>query len=231
MNKVGWIIFSAAVVLLLGGLIAWTRLSNPSVDVSSIDSSVVLKATPESGNIADHVTGKEDSKVILFEYGDFQCPSCGSAFPNVNTLMEEYGDRVALVFRNFPLTSIHPNARAAAAAAEAAGLQGKYWEMHHALYENQDTWSTLDTSKRTDAFVAFASQLGIDTAKFTEDLSNADVNKKISFDISLGKEKSVAATPTFFINGTKVSEASSNGLVQGDLTAIKAQLDKQLAEQ
>lgn len=230
MNKVGWIIFSAVVVLLLGGLIVWTRLSNPTADVSNINNNSILAATPESGNIADHVEGNKESKVLIVEYGDFQCPSCGKAYPNVKTLMDEYGDRVALVFRNFPLTSIHPNAKAAAAAAEAAGLQGKYWEMHDLLFENQNSWGSLDTSKRTDAFVAFASQLGLDTNKFKTDLSNENVNKKITFDLTLGKENGASATPTFFVDGEKLDEKTAGGIVNGDLTAIKAKLDSLLAK-
>ena len=230
MNKVGWIIFSVVVVGLLAGLVIWTRSTNPTVDVSNIDSNAILAASAESGNIADHVEGKADSKVILVEYGDFQCPSCGGAYPNVKTLMDEYGDRIALVFRNFPLTSIHPNARAAAAAAEAAGLQGKYWEMHDLLYGEQNSWSSLDASKRVDAFVAFANRLSLDSTKFKADLSNADVNTKIAFDISLGKAKSVSATPTFLLNGEKLDEKTAGGIVQGDLTAVKAKLDALLAK-
>lgn len=230
MNKVGWIIFSSAVVLLLGGLIVWTRISNPSVDVSAVNNNSILVATPESGNIADHVQGNEKGKVLIVEYGDFQCPSCGKAHPNVNALMEEYGNRVALVFRNFPLTSIHPNAKVAAAAAESAGLQGKYWEMHNILYENQNSWSSLDATKRTDAMVAYASQLGLDTAKFKTDLASSGVNSKISFDLALGKQNDVSATPTFFVNGDKLDETTASGIVNGDVTAMKEKLDKLLAE-
>jgi protein-disulfide isomerase len=228
MNKVGWIIFSIVVVGLLGGLVIWTRVTNPSVDVSNIDSNKVLVASAESGNIADHVEGKADSNVILVEYGDYQCPSCGGAYPNVNTLMDEYGDRIALVFRNFPLTSIHPNAKAAAAAAESAGLQGKYWEMHNILYENQNSWSSLDTSKRTDAFVAYAERLDIDIEKFKTELSSDGVNSKISFDMELGKAQNASATPTFFLNGEKLDEKTASGIVQGDLTAVKAKIDSLL---
>jgi protein-disulfide isomerase len=230
MNKIGWIIFGVVVVGLLAGLVIWTRVTNPAIDVSNVNNNSILAAAPESGNIADHVTGKTDSKVLFVEYGDYQCPSCGGAYPNLNTLLEEYGDRIAFVFRNFPLTSIHPNAKAASAAAESAGLQGKYWEMHDILYENQDSWSSLDTTKRTDQFVTYANQLGLDSAKFKTDLSNPDVNKKISFDMTVGKQNSVTATPTFFLNGTKLDESTSSGIVQGDLTAVKAQLDKLLAE-
>lgn len=219
-----------AVVALIGGLIIWTRVTNPSADVSSVDNNSILATTAESGNIADHAEGKLDSKVLFIEYGDFQCPSCGGAYPNVKTITEEYGDRIAFVFRNFPLTSIHPNAKVAAAAAESAGLQGKYWEMHDLLYENQDSWKSLGTTERTDAFVSFANQLGLDTAKFKEDLSNPDVTKKINFDMTLGKANGVSATPTFFLNGEKLDEATAGGIVQGDITAIKAKLDKLLAE-
>lgn len=230
MNKYGWIIFSVAVVALLGGLIIWTRSTNPTADVSKIDHNAILAASVESGNIADHVDGKADSKVILVEYGDYQCPSCGSAYPNVKTLMDEYGDRIALVFRNFPLTSIHPNAKVAAAAAEAAGLQGKYWEMHDLLYQNQSAWETLAIDKRTDAFVSFATELQLDTAKFTTDLSNADVNKKISFDMALGKANSASATPTFYLNSEKLDETTAGGIVQGDLKAAKAKIDTLLTK-
>jgi protein-disulfide isomerase len=230
MNKYGWIIFSVVVVGLLGGLVIWTRSTNPTVDVSNVNNNSVLTANADSGNIADHVEGKADSKVILVEYGDYQCPSCGNAYPNVKTIMDEYGDRIALVFRNFPLTSIHPNAKVAAASAEAAGLQGKYWEMHDLLYQNQSAWETLDANKRTDGFVSFANQLNLDTTKFKADLTNAEINKKISYDMTLGKENDVSATPTFFLNGEKLDDATAGGIVQGDLKAIKAKLDKLLTE-
>lgn len=231
MNKYGWIIFSVVVLGLLGGLIIWTRSTNPATDVSKVDNNSILAASVDSGNIADSVKGNKESKVLLVEYGDFQCPGCGAASTNVNALMEEYGDRVALVFRNFPLTSIHPNAKVAAAAAESAGLQGKYWEMHDFLYQNQDAWSNLDTSKRTDAFVGFASQLGLDTAKFTEGLANPDIAKKVNFDFTLGKQNSVSSTPTFFLNGEKLDGTpAADGIVKGDLTAIKAKLDALLAK-
>ena len=230
MNKYGWIIFSVVVVGLLGGLVAYTRSTNPAIDVSGVNNNSTLKAIPESGNIADHIEGKTDSKVVLIEYGDYQCPSCGSAYPNVNTLMNEYSDRVALIFRNFPLTSIHPNAKVAAASAEAAGLQGKYWEMHNVLYENQKSWETLDATKRVDAFVGYANQLGLDTTKFKTDLSSTDINKKITYDMTLGKANGVDATPTYFLNGEKLDEETAGGIVQGDLKLVKAKIDALLAE-
>lgn len=228
MNKVGWIIFSAAVVLLLGSLIVYTRLNNPSVDVSAINNNSVLAATTESGNIGDHVKGNADGKVLIIEYGDFQCPSCGRAYPNVKTLMDQYGDRVKLVFRNFPLTAIHPNAKAASAAAEAAGLQGKFWEMHDLLYENQNTWGTLNATQRVDTFNSYANQLSLDAEKFKADYGNTNVNAKINFDLALGKENGVNSTPTYFVNGEQLDAETSGGIVGGDLTGIKKKLDELL---
>ena len=228
MNKIGWIIFSAVVVLILGGLIVWTRMANPPIDLSGVENNSVIAASEQNGNIGDHVTGKTDSNIRLVEFGDFQCPSCGGAAPNVNTLMDEYGDRVALVFRNFPLTTIHPNARAASATAEAAGLQGKYWEMHDLLYERQGDWSNQDATKRTETFNQYAEEVGLDIEKFKTDVASANVGKKISFDQALGKREGVSATPTFYLNGEKLDEETSSGIVQGDLTKIKAKLDELL---
>lgn len=225
MNKVGWIIFGAAVFLLLGGLVVWARISNPPTDVSSIENNSIVAASEQNGNIADHVTGATDGKILFIEYGDFQCPSCGGAFAGVNTLIETYGDKVTFIFRNFPLTSIHPNARAAAAVAEAAGLQGKYWEMHDTLYQNQEDWSGLNASQRTTAFQTYAESIGLNIEQYNTDVSGSQVNKKISFDQSLGKDAGVHATPTFFLNGEQVDDTTSSAIVQGDLTAIKAKLD------
>lgn len=225
MGKIGWIIFSAVVVVLVAGLVIWTRVTNPPLDVSSVNSTSVLAATAESGNIADNVKGNAESDVILVEYGDFQCPSCRGAHPNVNTLMNEYGEQIAFVFRNFPLSSIHPNAKAAAAAAEAAGLQGKYWQMYDTLFDNQDSWKTLDATQRTQMFTSYAAQFGLDEAKFSEDFAGTAINQKLAFDQALGKKEGVNATPTFFLNGKKLDEATATGIVQGDLSKIKAELD------
>jgi len=225
MNKVGWIIFSVVVVLLLGGLVAWTRISNPPIDVSSIKNNSVIAASDQNGNIADHTTGSTANKILFIEYGDFQCPSCGGAHPNLKTLINDYKDSVTFIFRNFPLTSIHPNARAAAATAEAAGLQGKYWEMHDMLYEKQNDWNSLDASQRTTVFNSYATSLNLNLDKFKADVASKNVNQKISFDLALGKAFDVSATPTFFLDGKKVDDTTSSGIVQGDTTAIRKQLD------
>jgi len=226
MNKIGWIIFTTVVIVLLGGLIAWTRITNPPIDVSGIDNNSVTVASEQNGNIAEHTKGSDENKVLLVEYGDYQCPSCGAVNPHVETLLEEYGDKFTLVFRHFPLTSIHPNAKAAAATVEAAGLQGKFWEMHNQIYANQDDWSSLDVSQRASIFNQYATSLGLNLDTFKTDLASKAVTQKINFDLALGKAAAVSATPTFFLNGEKIDEATSSAFVQGDLTKIKAMIDE-----
>lgn len=226
MNKVGWIIFSVIVVVVLGGLVAWARISNPPLDLSGIENNSVIAGSDKNGNIGDHTKGSTDNKILLIEYGDFQCPSCGGAHPNVNTIMEEYGDKVTFIFRNFPLTSIHPNARAASAVAEAAGQQGKFWEMYDTLYNNQNDWSSASVDQRTSIFSGYASSLQLDMDKYNQALSSKETTAKIKFDMELGKSVGVQATPTFFLNGEKLDETTSSGIVQGNLDAIKAKLDE-----
>lgn len=225
MNKVGWIIFGAVVVLVLGGLIAWARIANPPIDLTGIENNSVVVASEQNGTIGDHVKGSDAHKIILVEYGDFQCPSCGGAHSNVNTLIEEYGDDITFVFRNFPLTSIHPNARVAAAAAEAAGQQGKYWEMYDLLFSNQGDWSSANVDQRITIFNGYATSLELDMTKFSEDLTSTNVSKKINFDIALGKSVDTQATPTFFLNGEKLETSVADGIVRGNLEAIKEKLD------
>lgn len=193
--------------------------------MSSIDTNKVQPASDQSGQIADHVFGKADSKVILVEYGDFQCPGCGSVYPTLKTLSEKYKGQMAFVFRNFPLTTIHPNARAAAAAAEAASLQGKYWEMHDKLYETQSDWQNLSGKERTDFFANYANSLGLNTDTFKADLGGKNVNQKISFDQALGKKVNVNSTPSLYLNGKAVEQDTWSDQTKFDalvVTELKA---------
>lgn len=203
MSKKTWMIFIVICVAVLGGLIFISR--KDKINVDAIDMTKTTAASNANGNIADHVFGNKDSKVVLIEYGDFQCPACGSAYPIIKEVTDNYKDKVAFIFRNNPLTAIHPNARAGSAAAEAAGLQGKYWDMHDALYENQTNWSSAAVDKRTDMFVAYASQIGVkDKEKFKKDMESKAVNDKIDFDLALGKRVPVSGTPTILLNNKKI---------------------------
>ena len=204
MSKKAWIIFATVCIVLLGVLI---YLSNKDkVDVSGVDLNKIQSASQQAGDIADHVFGKANSKVILIEYGDYQCPGCGSVYPTLKSLTDKYQGQIAFVFRNFPLTTLHPNALAAAAAAEAAGLQGKYFEMHDALYSSQSSWENLGISDRTDYFANLAKGLGLNVDTFKSDMASTKVNQKINFDIALGKKANLDGTPSLFLDGQAVSQ-------------------------
>ena len=197
------------ILAVFGGLFVFSSLnSDNKIDYSKYDSHKIIEADENNGNIADHVRGKADSKVVVIEYADLQCPGCASMMPKMSSLHEEYGDRVAFVFRNYNL-SYHQNARAASAAAEAAGLQGFFWEMLEAAYANQSDWEYIsDTAKRTDAFAGIFEQASAgkgDVEKFKSDLTSPAIQKKIDFDIGLGKRvDQISATPSVFVNGEAV---------------------------
>lgn len=228
MTRNTWIIFGAVVVLLFGGLIYFTRKDD--VDVNEIDTSSVLSASDASGNIADHVLGNPEAKVVLVEYGDFQCPGCGGAHPKLKEIAEKYKDDLAFVFRNYPLTSIHPNARAASAAAEAAGRLGKYWEMHDTLYENQSDWQNASGTERSDIFIGYAEAIGLNKDKFQAALTeqNERINQKINFDLSLGKKDGVEGTPTLMLNGKVLTDDQSQNVIGGDGSTLEKLIQAEL---
>lgn len=221
MNKTTWIIFSATAIGILGLLIIYSGSSK--INVSAINTSLVQLANEQNGNIADHVFGKEGSKVTLIEYSDFQCPGCGSAHPLIKSVTEQYKDQLQYISRNFPLTTIHANAKSAAAAAEAASLQGKYWEMSNKIFETQSKWNTLSVTERNDLFVKYADELGLNTTQFTTDMASAAVVKKINFDVALGKKDEVAGTPTLILNGVTL-----DGKVWGDEAKFKEAINAEL---
>jgi len=201
-NK-SWVIFAAVCVILLGSLIYFSRQNQ--VNVGEVNTKSVLAASEASGNIADHTKGNKDSKVVLLEYGDFQCPGCAGAHPALKEMAEEFKEDIVFVFRNNPLTAMHPNARAAAAAAEAAGLQGKYWEMHDKLFDTQNNWTNATPEDRLGVYEGYAREVGVkDMDKFRADVQSAEVNTKINFDLALGRKDGVTATPTIFLNDQKI---------------------------
>ena len=146
--------------------------------------------------------GTSDSVVTLEEFGDYQCPPCGALHPILKKLKQEYGPRLNFVFRNLPLTSIHKNSLIAAQAAEAARVQDHFWQMHDLLYENQDLWKD-DINPRT-IFIKFASDLGLDTAKFTHDLDDQQVTLRIQVDQQAAAEMGINGTPTVLLNGRQL---------------------------
>jgi protein-disulfide isomerase len=155
----------------------------------------------------DHVKGKAGAKVTLVEFGDFQCPACASYEPLVRKVLADNKDTLQIVFRHFPLTQIHPNALLAAKASEAAGLQGKFWEMHDMIYDRQVDWSGAMNAR--DIFVIYATNIGLDTKKFGEDLNSKVIEEKIQAEYKEGTRLGVQGTPTFFVNGKKIENPQS----------------------
>ena len=142
----------------------------------------------------DHIIGPEDAPVTLVEYGDYECPYCRAAHLIVKEVREVMGDHLRFVFRHFPLTQIHPHAEVAAEAAESAGAQGSFWEMHDLMYENQEV---LDPRH----LVAFAEQLSLDTIRFARELRDHVYHDRVRQDFTSGVRSGVNGTPAFFING------------------------------
>lgn len=221
MNKLSWIIFSAVTVGALGLLVYFSGSSK--IDINGVDTNAIQTANNNNGNIADHVYGKVGSKVILINYSDFQCPGCGSAHPLIKPIVEEYKDQIQFVFRNFPIPDSHPNAKAAAGSAEAAGLQGKFWEMHDKILESQADWESLAGTDRSNFFANQAKSLGLDVDKFNTDVASSPVNKKINFDKAIGVKAGVDATPSFYLNGTRLDSK-----VWGDETKLKEVINAEL---
>jgi protein-disulfide isomerase len=144
----------------------------------------------------DHRQGPADAPLTLVEYGDYECPYCGEAYPIVKRVQQALGDNLQLVFRNFPLTSAHPHAQQAAEAAESAGAQGKFWEMHDALYEHQ-------TDLATDGLLRIGESIGLDVTTLRNDLASGKFEDRVYEDFMSGARSGVNGTPTFFINGVR----------------------------
>lgn len=145
---------------------------------------------------SDHRSGPDDAPVTLVEYGDFECPSCGAAYPIVESVRKRMGARLRFVFRQFPLTQVHPHAMHAAEAAEAAGAQGKFWEMHAMLFEHQNALADSD-------LVRYANALHLDEERFRSELVSEVHVERIREQVRSGIRSGVNGTPTFFINGVR----------------------------
>jgi protein-disulfide isomerase len=206
----------AAIILIFVGIAAFS--GNKSNDNGSSSSS--------KGKLTEHVIGQGTTGVTLVEYGDYQCPYCGAYHPILKQVQAEFNDQIKFQFRNFPLVSLHPNAFAAARAAEAAALQNKFWEMHDQLYENQDQWKS--SKSPSGIFEQYAKLLGLNVNQFRQDYTSDKVNAAINADSAEANKLKVTGTPTFFINGKKVEIGAS---VQEFEKIIKAEIAKKAPAQ
>ena len=151
----------------------------------------------------DHAEGNEAAPITVVEYGDYQCPHCGAAYPVIKKMQKTFGNQIRFVFRNFPLTEIHPYAMQAAIAAEAAGLQNKFWQMHDIVFEHQNSLSKSSLQK-------LAESIGLDIAKFNRDILDETLQAKVETDFESGMRSGVNGTPTFFVNGKKFDGDAQN---------------------
>lgn len=148
----------------------------------------------------DHIQGLDTAPVTLVEYGDYECPYCGNAYPIIKQVQKNLGNKLRFVFRNFPITQIHPHAQHAAEAAEAAAAQNKFWEMHDYLYEHQQALDDNHLEK-------YASKLGLDITQFNHDMTSHAYTHRVREDFLSGVRSGVNGTPTFYINGIRYNDS------------------------
>jgi protein-disulfide isomerase len=179
------------------------RAKRPQVRNLPESQSVPAKGDQQSA----HIRGNPDAPVTLEEFGDFQCPPCGQFARFVEELLKEYDPRLRVVFRNFPLPS-HEHAREAALAAEAAGFQGKFWEMHDTLYREQETWSKAPNVR--ELFESYAGTIGLDVDQFKKDMDGDKARERVDSDHALADSLGIKMTPTLFINNRPVDPKDKN---------------------
>lgn len=196
-----WVIVFAALAAGIGTV--WFLVQNGSLPQTTKPQTASVVAAL---NAEDHIMGPEFASVTLIEYSDFQCPACAVYAPLLKQLKNEFGESVAFSYRHFPLPQ-HANADLAARAAEAAGNQGKFWEMHDILFSNQNSWSEVKDAE--EIFSAYASSLGLDLQKFGSDLDSAKAINKVADDLQSGRNANLKGTPTFFLNGKEIENPRS----------------------
>jgi protein-disulfide isomerase len=162
----------------------------------------------------DHIQGDESAPIVLVEYGDYECPHCGHAYPIVKRVQKHFGKRLAFVFRNFPLNQAHPHAEAAAEAAEFAAKHGRFWEMHDGIYENQEALGT-------PLLLELAQSLGLPESTLGAALTNHEYAARVKDDFVGGVRSGVNGTPTFFINGQRHDDSFEFDVL---VAAIEAQV-------
>jgi protein-disulfide isomerase len=224
MLKDKWLIIGiiATVILIAGGVFLMSRGSSSGAKQISSDILVPKNAYIAGGIVqGSYLPASSTAKLTLVEFGDYECPACIEYHPFVKQILSDFSGQVNYVFRNFPLSQ-HANAPISAYAAEAAGLQGKYWQMHDKIYESTTEWVASTDAK--SIFIGYAGALGLDIKKFTGDIDSDAIKNKVQSDISDGNLVKLNATPTFYLNGVKVG--SLTGSYANFKSIISAELSK-----
>jgi len=195
--------FAIIIIVLVGAVAAGWAVLRSSRESVNAPTPTPDPAGEVKGAEPAHVRGNPNAPVTLEEFGDFQCPSCGSYHPELKKMEAEFGDKIHLTFREFPLVPTHQHALAAASAAEAAGLQGKFWEMHDLIYDRQNTWKGQFDVR--GVFEGYAKEIGIDVDRYNRDVGSDLVQQRIFQDGKRGHSLGVKGTPTVFMNGREVN--------------------------
>lgn len=221
-NKSFIIIVLITIGVLFGGIFLFTKngSSNPST-VKVNDALLIPEGAIETSGFVNgnYLQASPSANVNLVEFGDYECPACGVYNPFVKQLLTDFPGKINFVFRNYPLPQ-HTNAPISSYAVEAAGLQGKYWQMHDKVYETQADWANLTNPQ--DIFTGYAKDLGLNVNQFTSDITSSKVKSKVQNDMNDGNTIGISETPTFYLNGQKIALAGSydqlKSLVEAALT-------------
>jgi protein-disulfide isomerase len=206
-SPVPFIIIGVVLVAVIAAVVLMSRRStsvnSPTTNAGAATSTnpTTSSRSPQPGAPNPYTRGATTAKVTLEEFSDFQCPACGGLEPGLRRVINDYSDRVRFTFRHFPL-QMHKYAFIAARAAEAAGQQGKFWEMHDMIYDNQKEWS--EAMEPRVQFDAYATRLGLDVQRFKADMGRQDLADRITADLMRGNSVGVKGTPTLYLNGREL---------------------------
>ena len=201
------------------GLLFVVLLGSSGGSKQKVDDGILQTAV----SVGDKARGKLDSKVVVTEFADFQCPACKTFSPVLQQLFDEYSDRVAFQYRHFPLLSIHPNANEAARAAQVAATEGKFWEMHDLLYERQSDWSKVSGSDAGEIFADYAEELDINRDSFVEAYNSEEIIGIVNSELDQANELRLEGTPTVFVNqkqSRSLSYQDIKDLIELELSAV-----------
>jgi protein-disulfide isomerase len=229
-------------ILLIGaaiGLVAITwgviTLSSPTSDTTSdsLDGEVAEELPEVTED--DHVFGDREAQITIVEYSDFQCPACAQYEPVLKRLTEDYPDDVRVVYRHFPLRSIHANAEPAARASEAAALQGEFQAYHDELFDTQDEWSSLRGGERDDFFVEIARGLELNVEEFKTDYESEEVKEAVRSDLQAAQDLGLNSTPSIFLNGVRIQNPSGYQafaeLIEAEIERVESESGTEESEQ
>jgi protein-disulfide isomerase len=221
-NKVFIIVVIITVILILGGVLIFSGKSSTNIPIGKVSASLLIPqgAIETSGIVnGSYLPASSSATVTLVEFGDYECPACGEYNPIVKQALTDYVGKITYIFRNYPLAQ-HANAQISSDAVEAAGLQGKYWQMHDKVYDTQNDWINL--SDPTSIFAGYAKDLGLNVDQFTKDLSSSTIKNIVQNDLNDGNTIGITETPTFYLNGQKMT-------LTGTYDQFKSLIDSALA--